>query len=592
VLPGRWPDPSAFGGLVQEYHELREEISRIVQGDHSKCTSEASATLCARLLCDIRFDLCVVVLMRRVVAGFLDREPADDIESTIFEVAKAQYGSLQAFASAEVLPLGQEAEGATIAIAARELRVRMRIMQLDSLPGELSSYVYPSEDYQSPLGIRVCLLFRPGHYEVLYLDRAPRLPEPPTVKSRCSFCRDVTSLPTAALLTCFHRLCQNCTSHSRRKGDNLQCPICSDVPLPDYVRAQLQNKDEGPARHTWSGPMPHPARTAAPGSPARQSDGRGSVGTPSTPQTGPLWPGPRQLPAQTTRGSMPQTRGNLPQTRRDLSRHSEPQPEPQNYRPPGTGYYDRPPASCQTLQKEQHVPQSEDNNRHRRNTPSFGDAYDPSGYGPSTSLNQRHVSAPGGGGGDRQLRTPGTASFPEPPAGMRLPQTGVLSSRANSSPHPNGGTVSAEPLPRWGNGSGDHLASPPRTAMQLAQSPGNSSLSRGGNGYPSTGRLTPQSEVSLQGHRSPGAQGAPHCFHCKDTQHLRRVKCCDKHYCLHCLKDMTTEAQRNNVLRCSYCGAPWDLVALSKACGVHPSRTGGTPARQVAPPPSFGRGLY
>jgi len=367
----------------------------------------------------------------------------------------------------------------------------------------------------------------------------------------------------------------------------MQCPICSEVPLPDYVRSQLENNNE-PARHTWSGAMPSPPRlTAAQGSPARQSNGHSSVPTtPVTPQTGPLWPGPRQLP--------PQTRATLPQTRTDLSQHWEPRPEPQRLKPPGTTtwpqntYYDRPTAaSYPTLHKDWHVPQSEEYS-HRRQSGGL-DAGEP--YSPSRL---QHGSPT-----KHHLRPPSTmASFPEP---MRLPQTGVLSSRTSNSARSGAGNFSADQLTRYGNASGDQLA-PPKTAMQLSQMPGSTSLSRGlpsadplRSGYPSAARVMPQTEVSLQGNRSTGAQGEPpRCFHCNNNHRLRRVKCCEKHYCLVCLQDMITEGQRNNVLRCSYCGAPWDLSALSNACGVSPSRTG-PPGRQltnVSPPPSFGRTLY
>jgi len=150
-----------------------------------------------------------------------------------------------------------------------------------------------------------------------------------------------------------------------------------------------------------------------------------------------------------------------------------------------------------------------------------------------------------------------------------------------------------------GTTSGNQLA-PPRTAMQSAHMPANDGLTHGlarveslHSGCAGTAQLMPQTEASLLGHRATGVRGAACCFRCGNGSDLRRVKCCEKHYCCVCLNNMITEAQSDTSLRCSYCGAPWDLEALSTACDGNHSRTA-TPGRQkasVSPRPSFGRGM-
>jgi len=590
----------------------------MAQGDHSPRTLEVSHTLFSRLLCDVRFDLCVVVLMRRIVAGFLDREPEDETAATILETVEAQYGSLQAFASAEVLPMGQEAEGATIAIAARELRVRMRIMQLDAQPGNLPSYVYPSEDYQSPFGIRICLLFRPGHYEVLYAERVPRLPESPMLNGRCSFCRDLAPLPSGGLLACFHRLCAHCTSQSRTRGGIKQCPICSEVPLPDRVRSHFEQTNR-PGQHTLLSGMPTQAHlTEAQGPTSWQSDGQSNIKTPGTPQAGgPLWPGPQQLPPHTT--------ATLPQTRMDLSQQQwSPQTEKQGLKLPGTttttGYYDRPTAGfdareAQSPSRLQYGPSTKCNGH----VPATGSSFpnQPAGRQssfPEPTAGLKSIPEPPAG----LLRPSTMSSFPEPPAGlsssfpeppagpMRPPQTGVLSLKTSNSAYSGTGSLSTDQHMRSGNASFAGAASrdqlgPPKTAMRLAQAPANSGLSHGRasvpssrSGYTGTAQLLPQTEASLLGHRATGVRGAACCFRCDtgNDENLRRVTCCEKHYCLACLQEMITEGQSSS-LRCSYCGAPWDLEALSKVCSGNRYRKS-APGRQqaeVSPRPSFGRGM-
>jgi hypothetical protein len=422
----------------------------------------------------------------------------------------------------------------------------------------------------------------------------PRLPESPTLNGRCSFCRDRASLPCGGLLTCFHRLCAHCTSHSQIRGGIAQCPICSEVPLPDHVRSQLQQTNR-PDQHTLSSGMPSQAHmTEAQGPTARQSDGHGTIGTPVTPQaSGPPWPGPDQLP--------PRTMGTLPQTRMDLSKQQwSPQPEKQTLKLPGTttttGSYDRPTAAfdaweAQSPSRLRHGPSTNCNGH----VPATGSSFPE----PPAGLKSSFPEPPAG------LRS----SIPEPPAGlMRPPQTGVLSSKTGNSAYFSAtGSLSADQHLRTGNASfagaasGDQLG-PPRTGRQLAQTLASSGLSHSPasvesshSGYTGSAQLMPQTEASLLGHRATGVRGSACCFRCDSgsDKTLRRVTCCEKHYCIVCLQDMITEAQSYGSLRCSYCGAQWDLEALSNVCSGNRSRKA-TPGRQVAddpPRPSFGRGM-
>lgn len=258
-----WPPASRFGDLAREYQELHQIVSTLMQQDLPKReAAEHGLGVLARLLGDVRFDLCVTVFVRLLVARFLEGNPQDsrlssvqkEDRQTLSAVVAAQYGSVENFLHTQVLPLGQEAEGVAIAIAVRQLCMWMRILQLDSSPGAIPDYVYPSEDYDSPLGIRICLLFRPGHYELLYHSETPRLREPPTFTGRCSFCRESAQLHGNTLLVCFHRLCPSCSQQARQGSNGILCPICNDAaPLQvPRTEASLDRYQQQPRRSNIS----------------------------------------------------------------------------------------------------------------------------------------------------------------------------------------------------------------------------------------------------------------------------------------------------------------------------------------------------
>merc|ERR1719313_3312673 len=117
-----------------------------------------------RLMGDVKFDLCMVIFVRLLVAAFLERlkdyEGNDENIKIILSTVVAQYDSVDEYIQKYVLPLGVEAETNAIPIAARQLGMFMKIVQLDGNNWECPEYCYPAEDYRSPMGLSICLLFR------------------------------------------------------------------------------------------------------------------------------------------------------------------------------------------------------------------------------------------------------------------------------------------------------------------------------------------------------------------------------------------------------------------------------------------------
>jgi len=195
-------------------------------------SGESGRLLLQRFTTDHRFDLCGVALVRLAVARYLlgesrqrermqssngKKEVSALSEGLALEVLR--YGSIDAYLRTEVLAMGKDVEGTMIPAAAHQLGVQLHICQLDAADGPLAAYTYPSEEYKSPFGIRVHLLFRPGHYEVLYEKGGPCFLD--TTPTKCSFCgADATSQD---VLVCAHCLCKACSS----RAGNIGCLVCA-----------------------------------------------------------------------------------------------------------------------------------------------------------------------------------------------------------------------------------------------------------------------------------------------------------------------------------------------------------------------------
>lgn len=504
--PSEWPGRSVFGDLGREYDELRQAASLLMQRGAAQQAMEVGQQLFARLLSDVRFDLCIVLLIRHIVADFLGQRSIEDKSAAhIREVVAVQHGSVERYVATEVLPLGQEAEGASIQIAAQQLGVRMRIVQLDGTPGRLPDFVFPSEDYVSPLGVSICLLFRPGHYELLYHAEASRLPDPTLLSGRCSFCREPARLVGSELLTCFHRLCRDCTAQACAGSSaacQTQCPICAEV-LPHGFRDSSAFASQGlPPRTHHGGDL---------------RDAPGPCAPPRTSQA--LQTDAFLLRPQKTNGL------SVPGTSRALV-------DPQSAQK-GIAVT---PTDCR-------------GGRSIPNTSPPGAAAAPvQFYRPAAAPDVRTGLLPEGlsrAGAPSAMARPEWPERPERPDQL----TRTVAPVSSCSGAGAAGNVAAEPAP-------DQLSrtAAPTVARSEFRRPSKTEASL--------------SSVGLSGRMQRPAQAQ--CHYCTVGENLRRVRCCGKNFCLVCLKDIVTNSADSPgvPLKCLSCNCSWDLEELKRACGL------------------------
>lgn len=239
-LPGGWPEEAFLGDLEEEYKSFRALVLETASG-----RAESGRELLEGLLTNFRLDLCAVAVVRLVVASFLRKEAERGIEGAgsgrdagaglsavgaDLSLQAAQHGSITNYLRSQVLPMGCEAEGTTIVAAALQLGVRVVIAQFDNLPGPVVQYKYPPEDCGGSFVGAISLLFRPGHYEVLYHRDSFRFTAPSSVRATCSFCLSDANLEDA--LPCAHCLCASCGAQVKA------CPLCAEVAPPEWATSE------------------------------------------------------------------------------------------------------------------------------------------------------------------------------------------------------------------------------------------------------------------------------------------------------------------------------------------------------------------
>jgi ubiquitin thioesterase protein OTUB1 len=74
--------------------------------------------------------------------------------------------SVDLYIKANVEPMGRDADHPQILALASQFGVPVKVYYLDQTPGKLGGYVFPDLGEESPP--RVTLLYRPGHYDLMY----------------------------------------------------------------------------------------------------------------------------------------------------------------------------------------------------------------------------------------------------------------------------------------------------------------------------------------------------------------------------------------------------------------------------------------
>lgn len=138
------------------YDVFLDLLLRIRDGD-IKTSAELQEKFCQQAISDY-----IVVYFRLITSGYLQLN-ADTFANFIVEAS-----SIEEFCKTEVEPMFKESDHVHVVAIASALKVCTRIVYMDrGMSESVNAHDFPEQD--PPAKPRIHLLYRPGHYDVLYL---------------------------------------------------------------------------------------------------------------------------------------------------------------------------------------------------------------------------------------------------------------------------------------------------------------------------------------------------------------------------------------------------------------------------------------
>lgn len=134
------------------WETIMDEIKHIDEQERRPTGDELAARFAQREVSDY-----AVAYARLVVGGHMLRNEA------LFEAFLGGSQTVRQFVAAEVEPMGKDADQVQCVAMANEFGVGVRVEYMDQSEGPINHHDMP--DGAAP---RVTLLYRPGHYDVLY----------------------------------------------------------------------------------------------------------------------------------------------------------------------------------------------------------------------------------------------------------------------------------------------------------------------------------------------------------------------------------------------------------------------------------------
>jgi ubiquitin thioesterase protein OTUB1 len=137
----------AFRGLsVEEFYETIDSDAEI-------------STL------DLSTDLYIITFMRCLTSAYLQTHESDFSPF----LADGTYSSIADFCRKEVDPMYRESDQLQIMALTLQVGVPVEVHYLDRSEGDSANVIrLPADDFGAPTNFQVSLVYKPGHYDILY----------------------------------------------------------------------------------------------------------------------------------------------------------------------------------------------------------------------------------------------------------------------------------------------------------------------------------------------------------------------------------------------------------------------------------------
>lgn len=142
---------------IEDFYDVLLEVIVSIKEKQIENSEQLLERFCEQTISDY-----IVVYFRLIASGYLQQ---NEDKFANFLVGAS---SIAEFCKAEVEPMYKESDHIHVVAMTSALQVPIRIIYMDRADGSLNAHDFP-EPQDHPTKSRVHLLYRPGHYDVLYL---------------------------------------------------------------------------------------------------------------------------------------------------------------------------------------------------------------------------------------------------------------------------------------------------------------------------------------------------------------------------------------------------------------------------------------
>lgn len=142
---------------IEDFYEVFLEVLKDIKEDRIKTSDDLLKKFCDQATSDY-----IVVYFRLITSGYLQKN-ADTFANFIVGSS-----SIVDFCKTEVEPMYKESDHIHVVAITSALKVCTRIIYMDRASSADSVNAHDFPEYETPVEPRLHLLYRPGHYDVLY----------------------------------------------------------------------------------------------------------------------------------------------------------------------------------------------------------------------------------------------------------------------------------------------------------------------------------------------------------------------------------------------------------------------------------------
>lgn len=141
---------------IEDFYEVFLEVLLNIKDKQIETSDQLLERFCEQTISDY-----VVVYFRLITSGYLQR---NEEKFSNFLVGST---NIVDFCKTEVEPMYRESDHIHVVAITSALEVKIRIVYMDRADGSVNAHDFP-ENRDTPTECRIHLLYRPGHYDVLY----------------------------------------------------------------------------------------------------------------------------------------------------------------------------------------------------------------------------------------------------------------------------------------------------------------------------------------------------------------------------------------------------------------------------------------